>query len=101
MLIQFEAIATLPAQDIKRARVFYETVLGFEAVEESPDGGATYQAGSTRFLVFPTTGKASGDHTQMGLFVNDLGAVMDELKRKGVTFEEYDLPGVKTEGGVV
>jgi catechol 2,3-dioxygenase-like lactoylglutathione lyase family enzyme len=101
MLKQFDAIATLPAQDIKRARAFYEEKLGFSPVEISPDGSATYETGSTRFLVFPTMGKPSGDHTQMGFNVEDLAAVVGELKQKGVKLEEYDLPGFKTTDGIV
>ncbi len=32
--------------------------------------------------------------------MEDIEATVDELKGRGVTFEEYDLPGVKTEGGI-
>jgi catechol 2,3-dioxygenase-like lactoylglutathione lyase family enzyme len=95
-----DGIATLPAQDISRARSFYEGTLGFTPVEDSPDGGVFYQAGSTRFLVFPSMGKASGDHTQIGFSVNDIVAEVEALKKNAVRFEEYDLPDFKTEGGI-
>ncbi len=49
------AAAALPAQDIKRARQFYEQKLGLKPAEEEPDGGAMYRTGETGFLVFPTT----------------------------------------------
>jgi predicted enzyme related to lactoylglutathione lyase len=94
-------IATLPAQDMSRARSFYEGKLGFTPTEESPDGGVYYEAGASRFLVFPTRGRPSGDHTQIGFDVRDIGAEVEEMKRKGVNFEEYDLPGFKSEGGIV
>jgi hypothetical protein len=32
--------------------------------------------------------------------VQDIGAEMADLRSRGVTFEEYDLPGLKTVGGV-
>ena len=31
--------------------------------------------------------------------VDDLRTELDELRSRGVTVEEYDLPGVKTENG--
>jgi hypothetical protein len=32
--------------------------------------------------------------------VDDLEAVVAELRRRGVVFEEYDLPGLKTVNGI-
>jgi hypothetical protein len=32
--------------------------------------------------------------------VDDLHATVTELRRRGVVFEEYDLPGLKTVGGI-
>jgi predicted enzyme related to lactoylglutathione lyase len=95
------AMAAIPAQDIKRARQFYEQKLGLAPAEVQPDGGAQYGTGETRFLVFPSRGKASGDHTQMGLEVDDVNAAVNEMKSKGVKIEEYDYPDFKTKGGVV
>jgi catechol 2,3-dioxygenase-like lactoylglutathione lyase family enzyme len=86
---------TLPAQDLSRARAFYATKLGLEPIEESP-GGLTYECGGSRFLLFPSQGKASGTHTQIGFRVGDIESEVNELKRRGLTFEEYDFPGLKT-----
>jgi catechol 2,3-dioxygenase-like lactoylglutathione lyase family enzyme len=96
-----DARATLPAQDLARARKFYEGKLGLKAVEDSPDGGAVYEAGATRFLVFPSRGKASGDHTQMGFQVEDITLAVRDLKDKGVVFEEYNFPDFKTVDGIL
>jgi catechol 2,3-dioxygenase-like lactoylglutathione lyase family enzyme len=96
-----DAIATLPAQDMSRARSFYEEKLGFTPVEESSDGGVFYQAGRSRFLVFPSMGRSSGDHSQLGFQVVDIEVEVDGLKKQGVKPEEYDLPDFKTEGGIV
>ena len=96
-----ESRAAMPAQDIGRARNFYEEKLGLTAGEIRPDGGVVYQTGSTSILVFPSRGKASGDHTQLGVEVSDISAAVTELKGKGVVFEEYDFPNFKTEGGIM
>ncbi len=92
--------AAMPAQDIKRARQFYEQKLGLEPVREQPDGGAMYVIGTTGFLVFPSMGRSSGTHTQMAMDVEDVEEAARELKSKGVEFEEYDYPSLKTRDGV-
>jgi predicted enzyme related to lactoylglutathione lyase len=93
--------AALPAQDIARARKFYEQTLGLAPSEVGPDGSAWYKTGETMFFVFQSQGKASGDHTQIGLEVDDIVAAVNELKSKGVKLEEYDSPQLKTNNGIV
>ncbi|MFD0851731.1 VOC family protein [Actinomadura adrarensis] len=90
----------LPAQDLERARRFYAEKLGLEPVETRP-GGLRYECASGGFAVFQSMGRASGDHTQMAWKVDDLDAVIAELRRRGVEFEEYDVPGLRTVGGIV
>lgn len=100
MLKITESAATLPAQDIARARKFYEQKLGLKPDEAGPDGSVVYRTGSTGFLVFPSMGKPSGDHTQLAIDVEDVTATVNELKKSGVKFEDYDFPGLKTQDGI-
>ena len=93
--------AAIPAQDIKRARQFYEQKLGLKPSDEQPDGGVMYMVGETGFLVFPSMGKASGDHTQMAIDVDDFDEAVRELKRSGVKLEDYDFPNFKSQDGIV
>lgn len=91
---------TLPATDFERAKKFYSEKLGFTVTEENP-GGVFYECGGgTRLLVFPSGGAASGTHTQVGFVVEDAAAEVAELQGRGVVFEEYDSPNLKTENGV-
>ncbi|MGH2753640.1 MAG: VOC family protein [Actinomycetota bacterium] len=100
MLSEARVQATLPAQDLDRARSFYADKLGLKPVEESP-AGLIYECGEgTRFLVFPSSGMPSGDHTQMGFGVTDITAEVEDLRADGVVFEEYDFPGMKTVNGI-
>ncbi len=99
MLRDGHVATRLPAQDLERARVFYSSKLGLDPVEERP-GGLRYQCGSGQFALFQSAGAASGTHTQMGWEVDDLQATVTELRRRGVVFEEYDLPGFKTVDGI-
>jgi catechol 2,3-dioxygenase-like lactoylglutathione lyase family enzyme len=91
--------ARLPAQDLDRARTWYAEKLGLRPTEERP-GGLRYRCGDTAFGVFASAGQASGAHTQMGFFVDDLAATVAELRDRGVVFEEYDLPGLRTVDGM-
>ncbi len=100
MLADGRPVTRLPAQDLDRARDFYSQKLGLEPFEERP-GGLLYRCAGGDFVVFASGGAASGDHTQMAFDVSDLGATMAELRGRGVVFEEYDLPGLTTVGGVV
>jgi hypothetical protein len=52
------------------------------------------------FALFESAGAASGDHTQMGWEVDDIEAVVSDLKARGVVFEEVDLPGLRTVDGI-
>ncbi len=94
------AVSTrLPAQDLDRARRFYAEKLGLEPVETRP-GGLRYQCRSGSFALFQSAGRASGEHTQMAWAVDDIDAVVAELRRRGVTFEEVDVPGLRTVNGI-
>ncbi|HEU4560438.1 MAG TPA: VOC family protein [Longimicrobium sp.] len=99
MLNDSDVATRLPAKDLERARRFYAEKLGLEPVEERP-GGLRYRCGNSYFVVFASSGAASGTHTQMGWEVRDLEATMAALRARGVVFEEYDLPGLTTVNGV-
>jgi catechol 2,3-dioxygenase-like lactoylglutathione lyase family enzyme len=99
-LLQRAHVATrLPAQDLSRARAFYLEKLGLEPVEERP-GGLRFECRSGVFALFESAGVASGNHTQMAFEVDDLDAVMGELRSRGVVFEEVDVPGLRTVDGI-
>lgn len=101
MLRDYEAHPTLPATDFARARKFYEQTLGFKPVDETP-GGVRYEcAKGTGIFVYPgMSGAASGNHTQVSFMVDNIEKVVADLKSKGVKFEEYDMPDLKTVDGV-
>ncbi|MEU5211783.1 VOC family protein [Streptomyces sp. NPDC020742] len=83
----------LPAQDLDRARRFYSEKLGLDPVDELP-GGLLYRCAGTDFVLFRSTGASSGTFTQMAWEVDDIEHVVAELTRRGVVFEDVDLPGL-------
>ncbi len=95
MLQHGEVATRLPAQDLERARSFYAKKLGLEPAEERP-GGLLYRCARGSFVLFESAGAPSGDHTQMAWEVADLEATVAALRARGVVFEEYDLPGLRT-----
>jgi catechol 2,3-dioxygenase-like lactoylglutathione lyase family enzyme len=99
MLRDSTVAARLPAQDLSRARAFYAEKLGLEPSEERP-GGLRYGCGAGMFTLFESAGGPSGTHTQMAWQVDDIEATVAELRRRGVVFEEYDVPGLRTVGGI-
>ncbi len=100
MTIRDSKVATrLPAQDLDRARAFYADRLGLDPVDERP-GGLLYRVSSGEFALFLSSGRSLGDHTQMGFEVEDIEATVAELRSRGVVFEEYDVPGLRTRDGI-
>ncbi len=100
MLSECPIHAALPATDLERARRFYADKLGLTPESKGPDGLFYRCGGATKFLVFPSGGTASGTHTQMTWNTPDIEAEVADLKARGVVFEEYDTPEVKTLNGV-
>ena len=91
--------ATIQARDLEATRRFYEDVLGAQAVSEDP-GGIIYRSGDSQFSLYPTEFAGTAQHTLGAFLVRDVEATVAELRGKGVTFEDYDLPGLKTVNGI-
>lgn len=100
MLNDLETYSVLPAQDIARARTFYLDKLGLTPVREDAAQLFYRSPQGSTFLVYETPNAGSAKNTQMGWDTPDLDATMSELRARGVTFEDYDFPGLKTENGV-
>lgn len=92
--------ATLPAADMERARKFYAEKLGLTPAAETPGGLFYVAGGGTRFVLYPTANPNRGGHTQIGFITSDIRKEVGDLRDRGVVFEEYDFPGLKTENGV-
>ena len=94
---------TIPVTDINKSIDFYANKLGLQrsgaAVEKD---SALFDAGEGTMLYLYQRPVFPAQHTLASFKVDDLEQVMDELSQKGVTFEHYDMPGLKTdEKGVI
>jgi len=102
MLTDARIMAIVPTTDIARAKAFYGETLGLtDANASTPGPQVIYRCGGGTLLEVyerPTAGEAQ--HTLASWGVGDLRAAVDQLRNRGVRFEEYDLPEVKTEDGI-
>jgi catechol 2,3-dioxygenase-like lactoylglutathione lyase family enzyme len=91
----------LAVSDLERARRFYEHQLGLapgDEDEEEQEGVRYPCANGTRIFVYLSPENAGrSPATLAGWLVDDLDETMDELMSRGVLFERYDQPGIKTD----
>jgi len=96
MLYDSSVTTMLPVKDMDRARGFYEGRLGLKPGGLRPDGKFVYVVGGSTLALFPKPEGTKADHTAISFRVADIATSIDELKRAGVNFEDYDFPGLKT-----
>lgn len=103
MLTNSKLYAVLSTTDIERAKKFYGETLGLKpkTQEGAPEDHIMFEAGNgAGLLVYLRSDPPKAENTVAGFDVANLEEEMAELRSKGVTFEEYDFPGLKTENGV-
>jgi catechol 2,3-dioxygenase-like lactoylglutathione lyase family enzyme len=90
--------AAMAVSDLDRARRFYEDQLGLVPAE-AEEQGVRYACapGSGIFVYLSPENAGTSSATLAGWSVDDLDQTMDELASRGVAFEHYDQPGIKTD----
>jgi len=96
MLDKAPVTTMLPVIDLTRARHFYETKLGLHPLGSSPDGKFQYACGDATLALFPKPEGTKAEHTAVSFRVADVATEIADLKSRGVVFENYDFPGLKT-----
>jgi predicted enzyme related to lactoylglutathione lyase len=100
MLQNSPLYAYIPARDVVRARRFYEDKLGLKP-SRATAGGVVYEFGKdTACFLYPTSNAGTSKASQAFWQVDDLRKEMEELRRRGVSFEEYTQPDMRTENGI-
>lgn len=99
MLRDARVMAILPAVDIERAKTFYTEKLGLQLADGPTVGGDAAFEGSdgTLLYLYEREARTKAEHTAAGWMVSDIEKVVDQLRKKGVEFEQYDLPSLKTD----
>lgn len=98
MLNNAHLTTILPAVDLERARRFYSQTLGLKEERKTAEGGVRFRAGDGTDLELVPRGQPSkSEYTALTFEVSDVEGELRDLEGRGVKFEDYDLPGLKTE----
>ena len=96
MLKASKAFSGFSAGDIPKAQEFYEKTLGLD-VSESHGLLTLRLAGGHNVLIYPKANHVPATFTVLNFPVKDVDLTVDELTKRGVHFETYDLPNLKTD----
>ena len=96
MLKHSKAFSGFSAGDIQTAKKFYSETLGLD-VSESHGVLTLRLAGGNNVLIYPKPNHVPATFTVLNFPVNDVDLAVDELTKRGVRFEMYDLPEIKTD----
>jgi catechol 2,3-dioxygenase-like lactoylglutathione lyase family enzyme len=101
MLSEGKIHPTLSVVDLDEAKKFYGDKLGLKQVGEEIEGHIIYEAGSgTMVTIYKRSDPPKAENTAAAFLVKDVAMEVKQLQEKGVKFEEYDFPGLKTINGI-
>jgi len=101
MLAHITPTPMLAVKDIAKARRFYTDTMGLQEERDGMEGILQFRAGDMVFVVYPSDYAGTNKATALTWVVGDqLEKVVEALKRKGVTFEHYDLPDTVRKGDI-
>jgi catechol 2,3-dioxygenase-like lactoylglutathione lyase family enzyme len=96
MLSTAPVTTILPVIEAERARDFYQHTLGLHYIGQSGDGKHLFSIASGTLALLPKPEGTRAEHTALSFEVPDTTEAVDALSRRGVVFEDYDYPGLKT-----
>jgi hypothetical protein len=94
MLTNNKTFSSFSVADLKQAQNFYGQTLGLE-MAVTPEGLDLHLAGGARAFIYPKANHAPATFTVLNFQVRDIEQTVDELKKSGVNFEQYDAPGIR------
>src|SRR5262245_51849919 len=100
MLTHVDVVSNLAVKDLKAASRFYEDTLGLTRVGTEGDQLIAYRSSATMLYVYRSKEAGTNKATAVTWTVSDVDAEVEALKQKGVSFEHYDLPGLRREGDI-
>jgi predicted enzyme related to lactoylglutathione lyase len=96
MLKNSKAFSGFSANDIAKAKEFYAGTLGLD-VSESHGILTLRLASGHNVIIYPKPNHVPATFTVLNFPVDDIDLAVDELTKRGVQFEQYDLPEIKTD----
>src|SRR4029079_7899346 len=96
MLRDSKAFSGFSAGDIPKVKEFYAKTLELD-VSQTPGLLTLHLAGGKDLLIYPKPNHVPATFTVLNFPVKDVDLTVDELTKRGVHFETYDLPNLKTD----
>jgi predicted enzyme related to lactoylglutathione lyase len=104
MLGYSKAFSSFSVDDAEKAKEFYSKTLGLE-VTEVPEMDRILRlnfSGSSSLMIYQKSNHVPATFTVLNFSVDDIEKAVDDLTKKGVVFEKYNDPQIKTnEKGIV
>ena len=100
MLGKADATPMIAVKDIDRAKQFYSEKLGLKPFEEIGGDFFMLKSGDTKLSVYKSEFAGTNKATLLTFDVDDIDAEVRELKDKGISFEHYDVEGLKADGDI-
>ena len=104
MITNARAVPIIPVSNLEKGIEFYEGTLGLplqERIESLPQNReARFKVGQTELGIYESVGAGQSKATLMSFEVDDIEETVEDMRSRGVRFEEYDMPNLKTEKGI-
>lgn len=73
---------------------------GLQAAGSAPEGKFKYACGDATLALFPKPEGTKAEHTAVSFRVANVEVEIADLESRGVAFEDYDFPDLRTVGHV-
>ena len=90
-----DAFSSFSVNDLRKAKEFYTNTLGLK-VSETPEG-LELKTGGTPVFIYPKPNHSPATFTVLNFPVDDIDDAVSSLKERGIRFEQYNLPDLKTD----
>jgi predicted enzyme related to lactoylglutathione lyase len=90
-----KAFSGFSVDDLQKAKQFYSQTLGLK-VSENPRG-LEVKINGTSVFIYPKPNHTPATFTILNFQVDDIEEAVDQLKKRGVRFEYYNDPNLKTD----
>jgi catechol 2,3-dioxygenase-like lactoylglutathione lyase family enzyme len=91
------AFSGFAVNDLAEAKAFYSETLGLKVTSEAMGLLKLHLAGGNNVLVYPKPGHVPATYTILNFPVDSVDQAVDTLSARGVNFEHYDMPSLKTD----
>jgi catechol 2,3-dioxygenase-like lactoylglutathione lyase family enzyme len=97
MLKDVPTFSSFSVDELGKAKDFYGGTLGLHVTEDKEMQILNLDLKGGKVMVYPKDDHKAATFTVLNFVVGEIDEVVDELSKKGVEFEKYDEPYVKTD----